>query len=165
MWGLKAIQSNLQRLMAANVGIIGRLEQLESAPQPDSTPQVTQEYVDTSLRTIDAGFGQLKDQIAEVTAGQKELRIAVSEGIERVDRADRRIKATIARARKELKDRGYEDPGLEAEAHELRVVDGDAGGIVEVPEVPEAVGDVAEAPSSIRGVPASALRQVRGLSQ
>ncbi|MEE8139189.1 MAG: hypothetical protein V3T81_10035, partial [Thermoanaerobaculia bacterium] len=87
----------------------------------------------------------------------KDVTFAVAEGIERVDRAERRIHATIKRARKELAESGFESPGLESEAAELQLVDGKGSDPVEVSTVPEAVES-----SSIKGVPAETLRRVRG---
>ncbi len=90
---------------------------------------------------------------------------AVSDGIERTDRAERRVRNAIQRARKELGKLGYEDPGLEAEAGELRIVDGEGGGDGGVPAVSEEVAAVDAAPSSIRGVPAETLRRRWGIKQ
>jgi len=67
------------------------------------------------------------------------LTLAVAEGIQHVDRAERRIAGTVARARKLLAESGVESPGLEAEAYELRLLDGDARPAEGVREVPESV--------------------------
>lgn len=88
---------------------------------------------------------------------------AISEGIERTARAERRIGQTIARARKELKSRGFTDPGLEAEDRELRLVDGggsEPAGLQPVPRDVDAPG--AEA-SSVKGVTVAELSRARGL--
>jgi len=55
------------------------------------------------------------------------LTLAVDEGIRHVDRAEKRIRATVGRARRELQELGVESPGLEAEAADLRVLDGGQG--------------------------------------
>ena len=129
-------------------GYLARLERVESAPTPVPPTALPENYE----ADVDARF-------LEFAKALTETRLAVSEGIERVDRSERRIKATVARARKELAARGFDDPGLEAEAHELRVVDGDGGADGGVPAVSEEVAEVDGAPSSIRGVSAAQLRQ------
>ena len=92
----------------------------------------------------------------------KDTNVAVSEGIERTERTERRIASTVARARKELRASGYDHPGVEAEDAELRKVDGGGSHGTEVLNLPGSVEESADAPSSIRGVPASTLRRVRG---
>ena len=105
----------------------------------------------------------LTEQVEEIEDWRKDIILAVSDGIERTDRAERRIKATVARARRQLAGLGYEDPGLEAEATELRLLDGDAGEKGLVLPVPAQVEETASAPSSVRGVPAETMRRARGL--
>jgi len=129
-------------------GITSRLERVESAPTPS----------DRVLNLEELGVSQ-DAHLDQITTQIKELTFAVSEGIERTDRAERRVRGVIQRARKELGARGYEDPGLEAEAYELRAVDGDGGKDGGVPTVPEKVAEVEPAPSSIRGVSADQLRR------
>jgi len=129
-------------------GHLARLELVESAPTPGDRVTNLEELANAQERT-------LADQQQKI----KELTFAVSEGIERTDRAERRIRNAIQRARKELAARGFDDPGLEAEAHELRIVDGDGGGDGGMPAVSEEVAAVEPAPSSIRGVSAEQLRK------
>ena len=158
-----------EELERALESITYRLDHLESAPAP--------EYDLDKLRGIMAGVsGQAKQRLDELDSRVlglskeqdasdqhlKDLTFAVAEGIERVSRAERRIHATIKRARKELADHGFESPGLETEAAELRSVDGDRGADGKVPAVPETVEAADDAPSSIRGVSAGHLRRVRG---
>jgi len=149
--------------------ILGRLEALETAPPPVLVPLsdrpeelnyalAKSEIFTTVLRQI----GTQGEEASKLEERIKRLTVAVDEGIERVGRSERRINATVARARKELKKLGYEDPGLEAEAAELRLVDGGGGEGGELPEVREGV-EPADAPSSIRGVSAAQLRRVRGI--
>ena len=133
-------------------GIWDRIQKLESAPTPADV-----------LPRIEGNEAYVEERLDANNKLMKELTIAVAEGIERVDRSERRVKATVARARKELKERGYTDPGLEAEAHELRVVDGDRGEDGAVQPVPTEMAEPADAPSSVRGVSASDLRRVRGI--
>ena len=72
-------------------------------------------------------------------AEHKDMKLAIAEGIERVDRAERRIKDTVRRARKKLADSGLVDDGLEAEEQELRLLDGEPSEGVEVLKVREDV--------------------------
>jgi len=69
------------------------------------------------------------------------LTLAVAEGIQHVDRAESRIRGVVSRAQRQLRDSNLESPGLEAEAHELRLVDGGPREGEGVPSVPEAVAD------------------------
>jgi len=135
-------------------GYLARLERVESAPTP--VDRVT---------NVEGLTLELDKQLSELTQKNKDLTFAVSEGIERTDRAERRIRNAIQRARKELASRGFDDPGLEAEAHELRIVDGEGSGDGGVPTVPEEMAEVDGAPSSIRGVPAETLRRRWGFKQ
>jgi len=129
-------------------GYLARLERVESAP----TPSDRVANLEDLILKINADLGDADKKI-------KELTFAVSEGIERTDRAERRIRNAIQRARKELAKLGYEDPGLEAEAQELRIVDGAGGADGGLPAVSEEVAEVDGAPSSIRGVTADQLRR------
>jgi len=133
-------------------GYLTRLERVESAPTPGDRV--------TNLEGITLAHGTLLDDVHQKI---KELTFAVSEGIERTDRAERRIRNAIQRARKELSARGFEDPGLEAEAAELRLVDGDGGGEGGVPAVPTEVAEVEPEASSIKGVSAAQLRRRWGV--
>jgi len=105
-------------------------------------------YDDTELREILAGHAvELKD-----------FTLAIDHGISHVKRAQRRINATITRARKELSDLGVESPGLDAEFEELREGDGDGSGEGELPAVPEGVGEVAAHFDTI-GLPGEGLTE------
>jgi len=57
----------------------------------------------------------------------KDQNVAISEGIERTDRAERRVRATVARAKKRLDDAGYSDEGIQAEIQEFDQADGFGG--------------------------------------
>lgn len=146
-------------------GIVARIDRLESAPppKPDLQPVFDKLAVmmDPFLERMDK-LGVVEKQIAELEAKLEDMTIAISDGIERVDRAERRVTATIQSARKKFKDGGYVDPGLEAEAAELRVRDGDGGAEVGVPPLPEGVEPPLETPSSIPGVSLEQMRRFRG---
>jgi len=147
-------------------GINDRLDHLEIAQNLDeirSTLESTQQdFIDlrADQDVQQAAHNALLDRTAEY---EKNITLAVADGIERVDRAERRVKATIASARKELERRGLEDPRLDAEAYELRDADGDGSASGGVPAVPSEVEPNNEAPSSVRGVPLELLRRVRGM--
>ncbi len=105
----------------------------------------------------------LEERADKQSARLDELKLAISDGIARNDRADKRIEKTVARARRQLAAAGLEDAGLEAEADELRGRDGDPGPELELLTVSE---DLAEyRPSGIPGVSMAeldALRERRG---
>jgi len=117
----------------------------------------------TAIEGLTETIATFAESIEQLNNEIKETRLAVSEGIERVDRSERRIKATVARARSELESRGYKDPGLDAEAFELRDIDGNGSDESGLPAVPETVVESASQISSIRGVATEQLRRVRGL--
>ncbi len=149
MWSPnKDTRRALETLREQLGGYLARLERLESAPTPGDRVTNLEELATAQERA-------LADQQQKI----KELTFAVSEGIERTDRAERRIRNAIQRARKELASRGFDDPGLEAEDHELRIVDGDRGGDGGVPVVSAEVEAVGGEASSIKGVSAELLRQ------
>jgi len=87
-----------------------------------------------------------------------ELTLAIDHGISHVDRAQRRINATVQRARDQLAENGVESPGLEAEAADLRTVDGDGSGESELPALPEEVERIA-APFDTVGLPGEGLTE------
>lgn len=154
-----------KRLVAVEEGleqVFGVLEALQSAPPALPSAEAILGSVEPSLSTLRerlACLESLPQEFETLTEKMKDLIFAVAEGIERSDRAERRIHATISRARKELKSRGYEDPGLESEAFELSPVDGGGGGARELPPVPDRMEDSSEA-SSVAGVSLEDLRRV-----
>jgi len=148
----KAVRNAIEGMQEQLASILTRLEGLESAPRLPLHSELTEPRLDA----LETGFDRLLSDF-------KATNFAVSEGIERTDRSERRIHATIKRARKELGKLGYEDPGLEAEAHELRLIDGDGGADGGVPAVPTEVAEVESAPSSIPGVTAEQLRRRWGV--
>ncbi len=153
MWSPnKDLRRALGALQEELAGYRSRLEGLESAPTA----------ADRVLNLEELGVAQ-DAHLDQLTTQIKDLTFAVSEGIERTDRAERRVRGVIQRARKELGARGYEDPGLEAEAYELRAVDGDGGKDGGLPAVSKEVAEVEPAPSSIRGVSAETLQRRWGI--
>lgn len=100
--------------------------------------------------------------MAEMSARIDQLSVAVSEGIQHVGRAEKRIAATIRSARAQLAESGYEDPRVEAEASQLELGDAGRGEIGPVQPVPAIVEADTDPPSSIPGVSSSQLARVRG---
>lgn len=148
--------------------ITQRIERLETTPPPSSLPIDLEKHLAPQLDEIRGELSAVGGSVLLLTGEHqaqekklKDLVLAVDEGIARVSRSERRVDATVKRARKELAALGYESAGLEAEAAELRLVDGAGSPGGALPEVSEGVAP-ADAPSSIRGVSAAQLRRVRG---
>jgi len=114
------------------------------------TPQV-QPYDDGDVWTALEGVAnEIPGLRAEYAEFKAMVTTAVAEGIQHVERAENRIKATVRRARRELEDGGVRSPGLEAEARDL--FDDDAGGgpSEAVPPVHDHVGG---SPAWVAAVP------------
>ena len=133
------VEARLGKLDALLDRVQAGILALESAPAPASEPDLRVDQLvgymegsDRRLREHDQGMQDLDRRMIELT-------LATSEGIERVERAERRVRATVTRARKELAAEGFESPGLEAEDAELRLLDGGRGEAGEVHPVREDV--------------------------
>jgi len=172
MWLKEFFWPNHQRSIDA---LSTRLAELERRPVPDDLGtdvlflENKLESLQGSLGALRGMFNDLKPQMAvsntrldAIETRIKELVHAIAEGIERTARAERRIGQTIARARAELKKRGYKDPGIEAEDRELRLIDADGSDESAVSPVPKDVGEPSPAPSSVSGVSQDQLRRARG---
>lgn len=131
--------------------IHGRIVALETRPIPPSVGLEAVQQLASSVASLLDRTGDLEDAI-------QSQNIAIAEGIERAERAERRVKSSVQRARRRLRDHGLEDDALEAEAASLR--DGDGGGSGErgVPPVP---ADMAGAPN-VDGALAFLKRAVPG---
>jgi hypothetical protein len=66
----------------------------------------------------------------------EEMRHAIAEGIERVDRSERRIQQVVRRAQKKLAEAGYQDAGVEAEADQLQFLNGNGSRREELQHMP-----------------------------
>jgi len=146
-------------------GIVARLCDLETAPVPalDLDPvrlKLDQQW--EAHRLLQSQVVDLAGAVEGMADKLKDYAFALSEGIERTDRAERRIKATVARARKSLQERGLEDPNLESEAFALRERDGDGSEEDGVLALRPSVDDAEPEASSIRGVSMDTLRRARG---
>lgn len=133
-----------------------RLEALESTPIPaefGAQLAIAQE----EILAVRAAQDAADDVLGELERKYHEIVLAVGEGIERVERDERRIRAAVQRARQKLKDGEIYDEGLEAEADGLRLADGN--GVEPVP----AVSDFVAEPTAMAQLVEN-LRQ-RGLSR
>ena len=147
----------------AQKDLFDRLEQLESRPHPSDI----RAELDTAQEVIVALRSLQDAQIVQLDLFEtklKDLTLAVAEGIENVARKERRIASTLARARKELAERGLEAEGIDAEIRELSDVDGAGSEEPRLPAVPSEVAVDEPEVSSIEGVPLYVMRAVRGLS-
>ena len=100
------------------------------------------------------------ERLRLVETRMDELHEAVSRGILHVDRSEKRVQATIRRARAEFEEGGFTSEQLNAEAAEFSVIDGEGGGDPQLPLMP---AEVAPAESSIPGVTPEQIRMVRGI--
>jgi len=128
------------RLVEAVEGILGRFAALIDAIngfEPPATPEAP------ALDDL---------RIVALEASVRDLTTAVEDGVLRVQRSENRVRAIVQSARRQLAEHGFEDPGVEAEAAQLSLLDGERGEESEVPEVPEVVEDPGDRPSSIPGV-------------
>lgn len=107
--------------LAVGWGAWRRIERLESAPSQPADLTSIRKGVNTLAEAIDART----DRIDALEEKVREQTLAIAEGIERVDRAERRVRSTVGRARKRMEELGYVDDTLEAEAEGLREIDGE----------------------------------------
>lgn len=119
-----ALEKDLERIR-------GDLQRLETAiQQPIELDSVTRE--------LEAMDERLQD-----------MTLAIAEGIERVDRSERRVRQVVSRAKKQLDEFGIDDPGLTAEAEQLRL---DYGGRGEQPGMQQLPAPVAHR-VDVTGIP------------
>lgn len=78
------------------------------------------------------------DELLKIRADMDRLKLAVSEGIARVDRSEKRIQKTVTSARRMVRDSGLEHAGIEAEFAELESPDAEAD--ESLPPVQEQMG-------------------------
>ena len=100
------------------------------------------------------------DDLASMVRKIDELEVAVAHGIEHVTRTERRIKSTVARARAQFRESGFEHDGIEDAHSEISEWDGGGGEEPRLPLLPE---DVGPSQSSIPGVSSETLAKVRRL--
>lgn len=112
-------------------GSRGRKDPADTAPAPSEDAQAVRESraaIETLERRLSTLESLVHPRLEVLEKANHELTLAVAEGIERVDRAERRVRAAVQRARQRMADLGYEDEGLEAEAQGLHELDAGGGG-------------------------------------
>lgn len=140
-----------------------RAHQRSTGVPPAPAPSDELDELRSQLRVLTAHTEALRAQYADIDEWRDDLTIAVSEGVKNVQRAENRIRATVRRAREELGALGVESPGLEAEASELRLIDGGGGEAGGVPPVRAELGDSVTPPPGFPGSWSSEhLRYLRG---
>jgi len=143
-----------------------RLDRLETAPPPSTDTDLLQETNANYARELEKAVGQIDQlnvDLNDLVQAHKDIVIAVAEGIERVDRSERRIQGTVKRAQKKLANHGFVDEGLEAENDQLQLIDGDRGKEPGMQPVRNEMEGADEAISSIEGVTRAQLRRARGI--
>jgi len=114
--------------------VVPLLVAARAIPDNIEPPAAPQEHPDTI-----SALGDLRGDLQVERIRIDTLRLAVSDGIERVSRAEKRVAKTVQGARKLLREHGLEHPGLEAEAEEILPLDVEGSQPELVLEVPEAV--------------------------
>ena len=126
-----------------------------SRPASNAVPEVVKE-----TPYMCAGCADIAAITKDLQAEMRDVKAAVAEGIEHVDRVENRIRATVKRARKELSEGGATSPGLEAEAADLLGEHAAGGAEAAMHLMPKSV---VESRSSVPGVSPEQLRRVRGI--
>lgn len=145
-----AVLDLLARLVEAVEGILGRIAALIDA--------VNQIESRESAPPVPVDFDALESMAANIT----DLRLAVDEGIKNVQRSERRVRAVVQSARKELAEQGFEHAGVEAEAGELREVDGEGSDNGALQPVPADVEVSPDLPSPAPGMTMRDFLNIRG---
>lgn len=107
-----------------------------ASPEPFPDLRAVEERLNEHEQALD-GLAAAVNQLGERIDDQ---RLAIAEGIERTERAERRIRASVQRARARLADSGLADDALDAEAEQLRFIDGDGSANGRVPPMRESMG-------------------------
>jgi len=125
--------------------------------------QATVHVLKRSIETSEEDVRSLVVAVHDLVDDVERLKLAIDEGILKTNRAERRVRTAVQRARSELAALGLQDPTVEAEASELRDLDGERGDESGVRLLPPAVGADSETPSSVKGISIEQIRRVRGL--
>lgn len=88
----------------------------------------------------------LTERVDSLSDRHRTLTVAVDEGIQHVDRSERRVRAVVASAQKRFEAEGYGDVGVDAEAAGLPPSDAPVSPDPELPALPGDV-DSADAPA------------------
>ncbi len=165
MWSFFAKAKTVQGISLELLRIKARLDAIETSPTPGRDLDTIHEDLRALHEVLNGNSKALPEygeRLTDLEAQTKNFTLAIAEGIEKVERAERRVKASVRRARKELAEHGFDSPALEAEDADLRGVDDEGGGGGGVRLVPPDVGEPDQEASSVRGVTADELRRARG---
>lgn len=129
------------------------------APHKLEPPSTLPDDFADMLAVVVGKISEVGGRMDALEADHKDVRAAVAHGIEDIERVNNRIAATIRRTKTQLEEHGLESPALDAEAAQLRAVDGGGSEPDIVPPMPEGV---VNNESSIPGVSKDELAQIRG---
>ena len=143
----KATQGQLEALAGAIAALEARSDAFETVvgdltDRADARADATGAALDRTKERLDLlteGIASCIDRLDGLDALVAETRQATALGIEKVERAEMRIKATVQRAQKKLADSGVSDPSLDTEVEQLRLIDGNGSDIAPVPTLPTRV--------------------------
>jgi len=141
-------------------GILARLDALETAPLPANIANALGSLHD-QIVALRASSDDSKQQLMLLEARMADLTIGVAEGIKNYERSERRVQATVKRAKAKFAERGFESEGLNAEADDLHEFNGARGEEPRVPAVREEMEEPIGAIATVRGIPLSLLRRGR----
>jgi len=153
--GLSAALVAVILLGIGAAGVVSRINVLENRPSIRVPQTFDPSHLESRIDKHGALFYDLKKEMGSMT-------IAISEGIERVARAEQRVAETVRRAKRRADQAGYVDPGIEAEVAELQRLDDDGGNQSSVPVLYEGVENNVGDASSIKGVTVDQLQRARG---
>ncbi len=123
-------------------GVIWWVSSRSQGPDTAPAPPYDDRAVLTALDTHDGRLTALQTAMQSLADAIGDQNLAISEGIERTERAERRVRASVTRARARMADLGYVDEGLEAEAHDIRPLDVAERPAEELPPVSDGVAPV-----------------------
>lgn len=129
-----AVGLSVSALLAA-LAAAGWAWRLSARDQPPPGPAYDDRAVLEALDGLLEASQNQAAQIERVQADYKALVVAVDEGIQDVRRRENRIRASVRRAQEELEEHGVSVPSIEAEASELRSLDGERGEPERMPAV------------------------------
>jgi hypothetical protein len=134
------------------VGAAGRVLSRIQALERRAPTRPPQPYDDTAIWA----------KLRELQGIAEDQTLAIAEGIERVDRAEKRVVETVRRAKRRADQAGYTDPGVEAEVAALERGDGAGSEPGQLSLVQPDVAAAAETSSSVKGVSREQLQRARG---
>lgn len=152
------VEAHVLELWKVIEGISAEVRALSGLPaELEACRSLVNDAVALARNALDAS------QLARVHEDRlNNVTLAVAEGIQHVERAEARIRATVGRARRELRDAGLASPGVEAEAAQLFLDDGTQGPREGVPPVRADVEDITQFDDNEHtGIPGMTRGQIR----